>query len=182
MTRARTATHPVARRDDRRDDHRGARIDLHAQGGFVAGGETLLLGSLVFLVGILLAVNAWNVVDARMSTDGVAREVARTLVEADGGPALQARLDEVASATLAAMGRDGTPRLAYLDPSGREVSDPAALVQRCDRVTVRATITITTARLPFVGTWGTPWTITGQHHEIVDPYRSGLAGEATCGS
>lgn len=151
-----------------------------AQGGFVAGGETLLLGSLVFLVGILLAVNAWNIVDARMTADAVAREVARTLVEADADAAVGGRLDDVAAATAGAMGRDGPVRVEVVDPAGTTIADPAAILRRCQHITVRATITTDTVRLPFVGSWGMPWSMTGEHHEIVDPFRSGLPGEADC--
>lgn len=140
----------------------------------------LLLGSLVFLVGIVLAINAVNVVDARMTADAVAREVARTLVEADPQPGLTARLDAVATATATAMGRAGDVTWEVRDAHGRAVADPAAAVARCDRVTVTATIDVDTLRLPFVGSWGTTWAMTGRHHEIVDPFRSGLAGEADC--
>ncbi len=153
-----------------------------SEGGFVAGGEMLLLGSLVFLVGVLLAVNAWNVVDARMTADAVAREVARTLVEAQPRAGLDDRLHQVAAATMAAMGRTGPVELAYVGSTGNPVADPNSLLRRCDRVTVRAAITVDTVRLPFVGSWGMPWTMTGDHHEVVDPYRTGLPGEADCGS
>ncbi len=145
----------------------------------MAGGEALLLGCLVFVAGAILVVNAWGVVDARMAADAVAREVARTLVEADPGGGLGAELRSVASAASATLGH-GDVVLGFRDGGGATASDPGRLLQRCQRVTVTATLTTTTLRLPFVGGWGVPMSMTGSHSEVVDPFRSGLTGVADC--
>jgi hypothetical protein len=57
---------PVAWRDRLRDE-----------GGAVGGLEVLPFGLLIFVVGILLVVNAWAVVDAKLAAEAAAREAAR---------------------------------------------------------------------------------------------------------
>lgn len=150
------------------------------EGGFVAGAESLLFGALIFVVGMVIAINAWGVVDTHMAADAVAREVARTLVESTPATATTTRLDDVATSVLVTMGRTPDVTLGYRDASGGVVTDPARLVTRCQRITVTATMSTLTVRLPFVGGWGSPWSLTGRHSEVIDPYRSGLAGEADC--
>lgn len=168
------------------DDHHDAAtgpVRRHAAGqdGFIAGGEALVLGAVVFLVGAILAINAWGVVDAHMTADAVAREVARTLVEAEPGTGLAGRLQAVAGDVADEMGHGNGVTLDYRNGTdGPTTGDPAGLVRRCQRVTVTATLTSTTIRLPFVGGWGAPWDVSGTHTEIVDPFRSGLPGEADC--
>lgn len=155
--------------------------DVTGEDGFVAGGEALALGALVFVVGAILAINAWGVVDAHMAADAVAREVARTLVEADPGPGLAGTLQAVGAEVADDMGHGDGVTLGYGAGAASSIGgDPGGLLQRCQRVTVTATLTSTTVRLPFVGGWGAPWTVSGTHTEVVDPFRSGLPGEASC--
>lgn len=163
-------------------DDRGGRDARDGEGGFVAGGEALALGALVFVVGAILAINAWGVVDAHMAADAVAREVARTLVESDPGPGLAGTLQAVGAQVADDMGHGDGVSLGYGagTASSSTTGDPGGLLQRCQRVTVTATLTSTTVRLPFVGGWGAPWTVRGSHTEVVDPFRSGLPGEADC--
>lgn len=156
-------------------------VCLQPQGGFVAGSESLVFGCLIFVVGTLLVVNAWGVVDARMTADAVARQVARTLVEADPDDGLGADLRSVAAGVADQMGRPTAVTLGYRDAGGSAVTDPAKLLVRCQRVTVTATLATSTVHLPFVDNdWGPPWQVTGTHTEVVDPFRSGLPGEADC--
>lgn len=149
------------------------------QGGFVAGAESLLFGCLVFVVGTMLVINAWGVVDARMAADAVARQVARTLVEADPGAGLTLELATVANRVATDLGRPGPVVLGYADDTS-DVTNPGTLLTRCREVTVTATLTSTTIELPFIGGWGSPWDVTGRHTEVVDPFRSGLPGEVDC--
>ena len=76
----------------------------------VGGVEILPLALLVFTAGMLLVMNGWAIVDARLAVAGAAREAVRTAVEApDAGTAF-------------ACGRGGgTARARGLGPSGRPV-------------------------------------------------------------
>ena len=58
------------------DDHR-PRVRRREQ-GFVAGGEVLPFGVLIFVLGTLLLVNAWAVIDAKFAVSSASREAART--------------------------------------------------------------------------------------------------------
>lgn len=163
---------------DHRDRPDAAR---RREGGFVAGAEALLFGNLIFVVGVLLTINAWGVVDAHMTADAVARQVARTLVESDPELGLPSELQGVATAVMDDMQRDTPVTLRFLDADGVAVDNPANLLVRCHRVTVTATLSTNTVNLPFVAdTWGLQRQVTGSHTEVVDPFRSGLPGEVDC--
>lgn len=56
---------------------------------------------------------------------------------------------------------------------------PDALV-RCNPITVRVTLSVPTLRVPFVGGFGGTWDVASSHTELVDPFRSGLAGNGDC--
>src|SRR5262249_31189481 len=47
--------------------------------------EALPFGILIFVVGTLLVLNVWSVIDAKLATDAAATQAARTFVEADVG-------------------------------------------------------------------------------------------------
>jgi hypothetical protein len=49
--------------------------------GFAGGLEALVFGVLIFVIGTLLVVNAWAVVDAKFATSSAAREAVRAAVE-----------------------------------------------------------------------------------------------------
>ena len=55
------------------------------QSGQAAGLEAIVFGLLTFVVGVLLAANAWAVVDAKMAMSAAAREATRAYVEAPDG-------------------------------------------------------------------------------------------------
>lgn len=142
--------------------------------GFVAGGEAIALGVLVLVVGSLLVLGAWSVVDARLAVDAAAREAGRSLVES-----ATARTDardadriatEVAIATLAA--HHGP--LSATDATWTHVDThvTGALV-RCGRVRTEVVVAVRTVRLPLVGGLGTV-RLRGDHVERIEPYRSGL--------
>lgn len=149
------------------------------QSGLAAGAEALVFGVLVFLVGTMLALNAWAVLDADFAVNAAAREAVRTVVEAGDAPHENtvAAMHAVARATIAGHGKDGDAATVHL------VDDPFAgggRVQRCARVTVEVHYPVQGIRLPLVGSWTAPITAVGQHSEIVDPFRSGLQGRAGC--
>lgn len=142
---------------------------LSEERGVVGGLEALPFGVLVFVVGTLIVVNAWAVVDAKMSVSSAAREAVRAYVEAPEGTDATVAARTAAQRTLQAMGR--TARAPAITVSGESV--------RCSRVTAEVAYRIPALRLPWVGGLGS-FTARSTATEIVDPLRSGLTGEATC--
>ena len=142
--------------------------------GQVGGIEAIPFGLLVFVVGALLITNAWAVVDAKFATDAAARQAARTFVEGtDPGDALLLA-EEAARAALAGHGRDAERATVSALGSPNLV--------RCERATFEVTYEVPAISLPFIGGYGTsPFLVRSTHSEIVDPFRSGVDGDAdTC--
>jgi hypothetical protein len=139
----------------------------------------LALGVLVFVVGSLLVLNVWAVIDAKLAVSAAAREGARAAAEASGSEADAAHAAAAAArAALSASGRQ-------VDDERTDVSVETAsadgLLERCERITVVVSHDVPTVPLPWLGdAWGSLVTVTSRHSEIVDPYRSGLVGAARC--
>lgn len=143
----------------RRDEH-----------GFVGGLDGLVFGLLIFVTGTLIAASAWAVVDTKFATAAAAREAARSYVEAADGIQASADAAAVARETLAGYGR--TPSHATVRVDGSFV--------RCNRIVVEVSYPAPLVSIPFVGRIGYGETVTSRHAELVDPYRTGLPGTATC--
>lgn len=139
------------------------RLSETGQGGL----EVLPFGFLVLVVGALLVVNVWAVVDAKLATESASREAARAYVEA---PDVEtARRDGEAAARQAIAGHDRDPDLArYLPP-------PDEAFARCARISWTVEYDVPALTLPWIGgLGGSVFTARATHSEIVDPYRSGL--------
>lgn len=131
------------------------------------GIEMLPLGFLVFVVGSLMIVNAWTVVDSWMAVSTASREGARVFVESppdDAWPAAEARIVDV----MNDYGR-GT-RTIPPEPPTIEGDGSYA---RCAVVTVTVEYDLAFITLPFLGGFGSIDMIEGRHSERIDPYRSG---------
>lgn len=141
------------------------------EAGQVGGIEAIPFGLLVFVLGALLIANAWAVVDAKFATDAAARQATRTFVEADAGGDPFTDAVDAARAAIDAHGRDADR--ATVVPIG-----PFELA-RCERATFEVTYAIPALSLPLIGGFGrSPFTVRSTHSEVVDPFRSGLTGEA----
>lgn len=139
--------------------------------GQVGGIEALPFGLLIFVVGTLLIANAWAVVDAKFATDAAARQAVRTFVESDDPDAAGDDARVAGLAAIDAHGRD--PDRATVQPVG----DPQLV--RCERVTFEAVYEVPALSLPFIGGYGrAPFRVRSTHSELVDPFRSGVAGSA----
>ena len=139
--------------------------------GQVAGIEALPFGVLIFVVGALLVTNVWGVIDAKLAMASAAREAARAYVEA---PDAATAADAAAAAAAEAVDAHGrTPERLSLSQSG----EPFA---RCARVTFEASYPVPAIVLPWVGGFGEAFTAKARHSEVVDPFRSGLDGTASC--
>ena len=139
--------------------------------GQVGGVEALPFGVLVFVAGVLLVVNLWAIVDAKVAATSAAREAARAYVEAPNGAG--AEEDAIAAAQAAIAGR------------GRSIDRTAVAItagnfSRCALVTFEVVYVVPTVTLPFVGGFGDGVRVRARHGEIVDPYRNGPEGEAAC--
>lgn len=139
--------------------------------GQVGGIEALPFGLLIFVVGSLLIANAWAVVDAKFATDAAARQAVRTYVE---GRDAQVALEDAREAGLGAVEAHGRDRTrAIVGPVGE------ASLERCARVTFEAVYEVPALSLPFIGGYGrAPFRVRSSHSELVDPFRSGVPGEA----
>jgi hypothetical protein len=153
--------------------------------GQVGGIEAIPFGILVFVVGALLIVNAWAVVDAKLAVDAAARQATRTYVEAEldvGGTARAAERTAVDAglAALDAHGRDpaaGTITLRSVEGVGGQDG-----FTRCARATFTATYRVPALTIPWIGGFGDGIDVTSSHSELVDPFRSGVPGSAApCG-
>lgn len=142
---------------------------IAADDGVVGGLEALPFGVLVFVVGTLIVVNAWGVVDAKMTVASAAREAVRAFVESPQGADPERAARAAALQTMRSLGRTARPPSIMIE--GRFV--------RCARVTATVAYRIPALRLPWVGGMGS-FTARSTAAEIVDPLRSGLAGEASC--
>lgn len=139
--------------------------------GQVGGIEALPFGLLIFVLGSLLITNAWAVVDAKFATDAAARQAARTFVEGnDQVLAFEAAL-AAGRAVIEGHGRD--PSRAVIAPVG------TFELERCERATFEAVYDVPALSIPLIGGFGAaPFTVRSTHSEVVDPFRSGLDGEA----
>jgi hypothetical protein len=145
------------------------------------GAEVLAFGVLVFVVGSLLVLNVWAVIDAKLAVAAAAREGARAAAESSGPSEADAAADaaEAAEASLGVSGREASDT-----SDGPAVSlgtsRPDGELSRCERVTVEVRHEVPTVVLPWADGWGSAVTVSARASEVVDPYRSGLAGAAEC--
>lgn len=130
----------------------------------------LALGVLVFVVGTLLVLSAWRVVDATFAVSAAAREAARAFVEGEGDThAARARAHAAAVEAVTVHGL-GTAGVA-VELSGS--------LERCKPVRVDVTYVVPGVVLPWVDGIGDV-AVHGSHTELVDPLRGGVDGEADC--
>jgi len=141
---------------------------LGDEGGVIGGAEILPFGFLVFVVGTLLLLNVWGVIDGKLAAGAAAREAARAYVESPG-PAEVAMEDAVGAATAAFEGH----RIRTDTLSVRAIDSTA--FERCATATFEITYAVPTIRLPWIGgLGGSAVEVRARHSEVVDPYRDGV--------
>jgi hypothetical protein len=146
---------------------------LSGDRGQVGGIEVLPFGFLVFVAGMLMIANAWGVVDAKLAVTSAARESVRAFVEAPDASTAAARARAAAQDTLTAYGRNGDRATI-----GAPVLDGD--FGRCVRVTITVSYDLPVIAVPFTGGFGELEPVTSTFTEIIDPFRDGLEGPATC--
>lgn len=138
--------------------------------GFAGGLAGLLFGVLIFIVGTFLVGYGWAVVQTKAAVVDAARQAARTYVEAPNALDAYQSARAAADASLADKGRD--PARASMQLS----SGPFG---RCARITITVAYPAPVLLLPIPGLLGGS-TVRAEHSELVDPFRSGLPGSASC--
>ena len=138
--------------------------------GQIGGMEVLPFGLLTFVSMTLVLANAWGVIDAKLAVTAAAREGARAYAEADDPATGTAAARRRAAETLDAYGRGG----------GRAAIGQPALdgqFRRCGRVTVTVAYDLPVLAVPFTGGLGRLQPVTSSFTELIDPFRSGVAGQ-----
>jgi hypothetical protein len=138
---------------------------LRADRGSIGGIEVLPFGILIFILGGLVALNAWSVLDAKIAVSAGVREGARAVAEAPPGADAQSVAELAARTAIAAHGRGSLVGTVQV----------AGSVTRCEVVAVTAEFVVPTQLRGFG-----PFTVRSTASELVDPLRSGLDGEAPC--
>jgi Flp pilus assembly protein TadG len=132
------------------------------------GVEVLAIGFLVLFAGTLLVASAWAVIDTKMAAISASREAARVAVESPEGD-VSRLAKQAAVVAWTAHGKSAETLAFQLTGS----------FYRCGRVLATTSSEVKPIRMPWIGSWGSI-TVSARHSEIVDPYRSGLSGEAEC--
>jgi len=141
--------------------------------GQVGGIEVLPFGFLIFVAITLLIANAWGVIDAKLAVTNSAREATRAYVEANNSQQAEFGSWDGAKQTLASYGRDDARATI-----GRPVVNGG--FSRCSRVSITVTYSVPAIAIPFIGGFGNLKPVSSTHSELIDPFRSGLKGAATC--
>ncbi len=140
--------------------------------GLIAGGEMAVFGILIFVMGTLLVVNLWAVIDTKLAVDAAAREAARTYAESTD--AAQAPIDANSAAKQTLIGYNRNAALANV-----QITTTAGFT-RCSSFTIVVQYPTPIFSLPLLGQIAGTSTVAGEHTEIIDPYRTGLTNDANC--
>lgn len=141
------------------------------ESGQLGGLEALVFGVMIFVLGTLVISNAWAVIDVKMQLAGAARQGVRAFIQAAPGSDPLGVATRAARAALGAEGGDPT----------RMIVSATGTLSRCDRVTITVRYRVPLITVPLLGGFSHGFTDSARDSQIVDPYRSGLPGEATCG-
>ncbi len=130
----------------------------------------MVFGVLIFMLGVLVVANAWGVIDAKMAAAGAAREAVRAYVQAPSTSQAVPMAHQAAVAAIRAEGRDD--KRMTLTMSG--------VLARCSRVTAEVQYRVPLVSVPVLGGAGAGLVASARQSALVDPYRSGLPGTASC--
>ncbi|MGI8794011.1 MAG: hypothetical protein ACR2H3_12710 [Acidimicrobiales bacterium] len=146
-------------------------VECRCDAGMIAGLESLVIGTLVFVFGTLLIANAWAVVDAKLAVQAAAREATRAFVEAGDTDEGWRAASQAAADTIEGHGRN---------PATVKLAAPDAVLGRCASVRFTASYPVRLLPLSLIGRAGGEMTVSASHSEVVDAHRSGLPGTALC--
>ncbi len=143
------------------------------ENGAIGGAEGLVFGVLIFVVGTLILLNAWAVVDAQLAANAAARESARAVTEARTLRDIERTAQLSANESL----RSTWPRARNTTVTLRQ---DGASRGRCEMVHVIVSFDVPTISVPLINAAGGSRRVRSHHEEIIDPYRSGLPGSPVC--
>jgi Flp pilus assembly protein TadG len=145
-----------------------SRIDWRDDRGFGGGTEAVPFGVLVFVMGTLLLVNLWAVIDTKMALNAAAREHVHAMAEATNPSTAEADGRTAAQGVIQAWGRD--PNALAVEP----IEYPDGSWKRCGRIEVTLRYDLPLINIPLIGaTWGpTPFAVRATRTERVDPFRT----------
>jgi hypothetical protein len=139
------------------------------EAGQLGGLEALVFGVLVFVFGTLVIANTWGVLDGKLAVSVAAANAARAFVQ-------DATTDPAAAARAAAS--------QAISDSGRSLSRMTLRVtgtpSRCGSVVAQVRYRVPLVSVPLLGALGHGFTVASTRTELLDPYRSGLPGDALC--
>lgn len=144
------------------------RTRRHDDRGIVAGSDMLIFGTVAFVLGSLLIMNVWAVIDSSLAVSAAAREGARAFAET-GDDVGTARSAASASAqqVMSDYGKTNSPVV---------VTASSPDYGRCAFVTVTVEYDVALVSLPLFGDLGDR-TASSSHSTRVDAWRSGDFGE-----
>lgn len=147
---------------------------LRGDQGQVGGIEVIPFGILTFVIAMLVIANVWGVVDSELATSSAAREAVRAFVEAPDEESAHSRAESAAVMAFQGQGRSaGATSISISYDRSRGWS-------RCTRVTVTVRHPVHAIRVPVIGGFGHGFDAVASQSEVIDPYRSGLPGDALC--
>ncbi|CAB4614955.1 unannotated protein [freshwater metagenome] len=147
---------------------------LRGNHGQVGGIEVIPFGILTFVIAMLVIANVWGVVDADLSTTSAAREAVRAFVEAPDEATAQFRAESAAQQAFQGQGRSSSTTSISISYTGE------GGWSRCSRVTVTVRHPVHALRVPIIGGFGHGFDVVASESEVIDPFRSGLPGDAQC--
>lgn len=134
--------------------------------GQIGGLEGLVLGILVFVVGTLVIVDSWGVIDAKLTVDSAAQNAVRAFVQAPSPAAAVGRAQAAAASVIASSGRNVLKMRISISGS----------LTRCSQVSVDVRYPVSFGALPLVGKAAGTVLVSSTQSELVDPFRSAASG------
>ncbi len=138
----------------------------------VAGLEGVMFGVLVLVVGTIVVVNAWGVLQTRRTLDGAAREYLRAYTEGDDPVDAAQKAQHSLTAVL-----DGEQRRGGRTPPVHVEGPDPARFGPCAEASVHLSTVVPAARIPFVGAFRST-TVEVTQTDLVDPHREIDSGSA----
>ena len=149
----------------------GPERDSRDERGQVGGIEGVVFGVLVFMIGLLVVVNAWSVIDTKLAASSAAREGTRAFVESTDPLAAAGSARAAAAEVMRGRGRE---------TESMTIDFGSSRLRRCAPVTVTVRYPVRIIAIPVLGRAAGTITVAGKHSEVVDPYRSGLPDTDQC--
>ena len=130
--------------------------------GAMAGLEGLLFGVLILLGGLTLIVNAWSVVDSKMTLDSASREFVRAYTDQNNPVSARTEGEEAARVTL-------RTRSAFLGDARITLEEPNGFGP-CSTVTVTISADVPAMKAPFIDRF-TPVSVSSTISELTPAHR-----------